>query len=249
MPVSNLIIVVSFGQDLALFGESQTAIECIRGERIDPSCCGTTSASQRTTPSMKERQFDSEPIGNSLQVTLSPIQTPAGGQITSVFGAVRITDHHDLPRALPRHMIRVDRLLEDRFQSCRPSLEIADFFEQRSDRQLIFQTGHIRSRRTCHRLSPAPQPKHDQHVTGSAGQADDMASQTAWTKIRHSRMQQSEQLKRLNCRCRKTVSWNVVGPRNCPSQHRLLFILRQRFKIVCHPQLGEKLGHHLAMST
>ena len=65
MTEGDLRIVVAFGEDFALFGEPQGAIEGFRWQRKNAAGRWTAAAAERTAPAVEERERDAMVLGSA----------------------------------------------------------------------------------------------------------------------------------------------------------------------------------------
>ena len=73
--------------------------------------------------------------GSPRDSSLCVVQPPTRREVATVFGTVRIADHHHLSVPLSGEVGRVGGLGEDRRECCVGTLEVTDLFKQRHDSQ------------------------------------------------------------------------------------------------------------------
>src|SRR6185312_9813717 len=88
MPVGDLHVVITLGQDFALFGQSQGAIDRLGRKRQNTSCRRTAASTERTAAAVKEGEFHAPLLRDLVQGTLCFVQPPARREISAVLGTV-----------------------------------------------------------------------------------------------------------------------------------------------------------------
>ena len=129
------------GDDLALFGQADLAVDGARRLRQDRFVARPAAAPDGAAAAVEQAQLDAG-VGEHLdQVDLGLVQLPVGGQEAAVLVGVGVAEHDFLQLALARDQLRHQRQRHPFVHDAGRALQVGDGLEQRDHHRIEFAGG------------------------------------------------------------------------------------------------------------